>query len=272
MSEAKPRPTVQLTLDASAVAAPVHIAAVSCREIVDFYFDAMANVDLSKKPPAIESTFFRFDIRGPELTAESRRALYESWILAKAFQDLMRGLRASLEHAHLFIEIVAHPVHRVKSASTLDDFIAPFRARASALRFPALLEEVNSKLQKPLDFAAAYRSMQRARNCFEHRGGVVGKSDVGKRESMELTFPRMKAYYERRDEEIELEAGAIVNAEDGEVDVPIMMRLDIRRRRFNLGERLILTAADFDEIAFACFHFGSQLAASLPSLGNVSPQ
>jgi hypothetical protein len=33
---------------------------------------------------------------------------------------------------------------------------------------------------------------------------------------MELSFPRMKAFYERHGEEVELEAGAIVNADDGE--------------------------------------------------------
>jgi hypothetical protein len=54
-----------------------------------------------------------------------------------------------------------------------------------------------------------------------------------------------------------------------EADVAIMMRLDIRRRCFNVGERLVLTVSDFNE-AFACFHFGSQLATRLPALGNAS--
>ena len=86
-------PIVQLTLNANAVAAPVHAAAVTCREIVDFSFDAMSKIDLSKKPPGIKGAFFRFDIRGPDMSAAERKALYESWILAKAFQDLMRGAR-----------------------------------------------------------------------------------------------------------------------------------------------------------------------------------
>ena len=186
--EAKTRPVVQLNLDVNAVAAPAHIAAWTCREIVDFYFDAMTKADLSKKPPGVENVFFRFDVRSPDLTAESRRVLYESWILAKAFQDLMRGVRASLEQAYLFTELISCPRREVKSDSTLDELIAPFLERANNLKFPALLAEVNSRLQKPLDFAAAYQSMQRARNCLEHRGGIVGKSDVGKSDGMELSF------------------------------------------------------------------------------------
>jgi hypothetical protein len=271
MTEAEARPTVHLTLDANAVAAPLHAAAVTCREVVDFYFDAMTKADLSKKPPGIENVFFRFDIKGADLTAETRRALYENWILAKAFQDLMRGARASLEQAYLFTEMILNPRRQVKSDSTLDDLVAPILKAAADLKFPALLAEVNSRLEKPLDFAAAYRSMQRARNCLEHRGGIVGKADVGKGDAMELSFPRMKAFYERRGEEVEIEAGAAVNAEDGQPEVMIMMRFDVRLRRFNFGERLALTVSDFDEIAFACYYFGTQLATRLPKLPPSSP-
>jgi hypothetical protein len=269
MTEADARPVVHLTLDANAVAAPVHAAAVTCREVVDFFFDAMAKADLSKQPPGIENLFFRFDVKGPNLTAENRRALYESWILAKAFQDLMRGVRGSLEQAFLFTELVARPRRQVRSDSTLNDITAPLLKTASDLKFPELLNHVNSQLQTPLDFAAAYKSMQRARNCFEHRGGIVGKSDVGKGNTMELSFPRMKAFYERRGEEVELEAGALVDAEDGQPDVMLMMRLDLRRRRFDLGSRISFTASDFDEIAFACYYFGSQLATRLPKLDDA---
>jgi hypothetical protein len=260
------RPTVHLTLDANAVAAPVHAAAAACREVVDFCFDAMAKADLSKKPPGVENVFFRFDVRGPELTAEGRRYLYESWILAKAFQDLMRGVRASLEQAYLFVELVTSPRREVRSDSTLDDLTAPILETASGMKFPQLLNQVNSRLQKPLEFEAAYRSMQRARNCFEHRGGVVGKSDVGKRDFMELSFPRMKPFYERRGKEIELEPGLRVDAEDGQSEVTLMMRYDIRIRRFKVGERLAFAVSDFDEIAFACYYFGTRLALGLPNL------
>jgi hypothetical protein len=259
-------PVVQLNLDANAVAAPAHTAAWTCREIVDFYFDAMAKADLSKKPPGLENVFFRFDVRGPDLTAEQRRGLYESWILARAFQDLMRGVRGSLDQAYLFTEIISRPVHRVKSDSTLDDLAAPFLEAAAKKHFPDLLAVVNSRLEKPLDFAVAYQSLQNARNCLEHRGGVVGRIDVGKNDSLELSFPRIKIFYERHGEEVELEAGVPVNAGDGQAEVQLLRRFDVRQRRFVLGERLALTASDFDEIAFACYYFGSQLATRLPKL------
>jgi hypothetical protein len=264
---AEEAPRIQINLDANAVAAPAHAAASTCREIVDFCFGAMAKADLSKRPMGVEN-FFRFDAKGPDLTVDERRAMYESWILAKAFQDLMRGVRASLEQAFLFIELVSSPGHKVKSASTLGDFVAPFVQRGARKKFPNLLSDVNSRLQKPLEFAAAYQSLQNARNCLEHRGGVVGTSDIGADGMMELSFPRMKLFYERHGEEVELEAGSAVDAGDGKPDVMILMRLDVRRRHFRLGERLVLSIDDFNEIAFACFQFGSQLAMTLPKLND----
>jgi hypothetical protein len=221
-------PIVQLTLNANAVAAPVHAAAVTCREIVDFSFDAMSKIDLSKKPPGIKGAFFRFDIRGPDMSAAERKALYESWILAKAFQDLMRCARASLEQAFLFIELISRPVHRVRSASTIDDLTAPLLKKAANTNFPNLLEVVNSKLRTPLEFAGAYLSMQAARNCLEHRGGVVGQSDINQDGILELRFPRIKVVYERHGEEIEIEGPARVDSEDGETEVALLTRLDIR--------------------------------------------
>jgi hypothetical protein len=167
---------IELTINRDAVAAPVHHAAVVCREIVDFCFNSISSADLSKRPPAAAG-FFRFDLKGPDLDADSRGSLYESWILAKAFQDLKRGVRASLEEAYFVIELTSRPI-RVSSTSTLADLFVPFRERAGKKKFPDLLKRVNAGLTQPVDFADAFQSMQDARNCLEHRNGVVSRIDT----------------------------------------------------------------------------------------------
>src|SRR5258706_2994483 len=172
-------PRIELQLHPDGVAAPAHIAAQTCREIVDFYFAALATADLSKNPPAPEGTFFRFGFSGPELSTTDRRSLHENWLLAKVFQDLMRGVRASLEEAFFFTELIAAGTITAQSSSTLDEILAPFRKKAADLRFPPLLAEVNKRLERPLEFTDAYQSMQAARNCLEHRAGIVAKSDAG---------------------------------------------------------------------------------------------
>jgi hypothetical protein len=179
---------IEVQLHPDGVAAPAQIAAQTCREIVDFYFAALATADLSKKPPAPEGTFFRFDFSGPELSATDRRSLHENWILAKVFQELMRGVRASLEEAFFFTELISAGTLTAQSSSTLDEILAPFRKKAADLKFPPLLAEVNTRLERPLEFTDAYQSMQAARNCLEHRAGIVSKSDAGPGGSWSCVF------------------------------------------------------------------------------------
>jgi hypothetical protein len=90
-------------------------------------------------------------------------------------------------------------------------------------------------------------------------------------QTMKLTFPRVKLFYLRNGEEVEVVEGEPVDAHDGKCEVEILMRLEVRERTIGLGERIVLTARDFDEIAFGCFFFGSQLALRLPQLTHVQP-
>lgn len=225
------------------------------------------NFAVPMRPPA-SGDFFRFDPKGPDLDAESRRGLYESWLLAKAFQDLMRGVRASLEEAYFVIELLSQPL-RVSSTSTLADFFAHCKEKAGKKRFPDLLQRVNSRLTEPLAFSDAFQSLQDARNCLEHRNGIVGKVDAPDGRSMRLAFPRVKLFYLRNGNEIEVVEGERVDAQDGKSEHEILMRLETRERTIALGERIVLSSRDFNEIAFGCFFFGSQLAQRLPNPTNV---
>jgi hypothetical protein len=258
---------IELTINRDAVAAPVNHAAVVCREIVDFCFNSISSADLSKRPPAAGG-FFRFDPKGPDLNAHDRRNLYENWILAKAFQDLMRGVRGSLEEAYFITQLISQPI-RVSPTSTLDELFAPFRERVGKKRFPDLLKRVNASLTEPVDFSDAFESMQAARNCLEHRNGVVSRIDTIDGQTMKLTFPRAKLFYFRNGEEVEVVEGEPVDAHDGKSEVEILMRLEVRERTIGLGQRIVLTARDFDELALGCFLFGSQLAARLPQAVHV---
>jgi hypothetical protein len=107
--------------------------------------------------------------------------------------------------------------------------------------------------------------MQAARNCLEHRAGIVSKADAGPGGVMELRFPRLKFFVVREGSELDVHEGMEVAA-----GTEIFTRLEVRIRKFNVGERLTITAADFDEIAFASFHFASQLAQLLPKIQPVA--
>ena len=251
-------PRLNITLPRERISGIINTAVIACNEIVNFHFDALSSADLSQP---IEADA-RFRVRGPQMTADDRRSLHESWILAKAFQDMLRAVRHSLEEAYLFVMLLTK-THRIKSESTLGEFIEPFKRKASALSFPKLFEAVNEKLDPRIEFSAAYVSMQTARNCLEHRAGIVTKIETHGKKDFEINVPRVKAFYLRNGEEIELEPGHTIYPGDDRDEVQTFMKIEIRKRSFAIGERITLTAAEFNEISFACYFLGQQLSSRL---------
>lgn len=243
-------PKINLTLNIDSIIGHTQQAAITAIEVVDFVLDAIAKADLTKKTDHVESSF-KFST--PEIPADARRETYESWILARGMQDLMRGLRKSLEQAHVFLNLLDN--NKVKSSSTLDQYLAPFKLKATTLNFVDLLKDINSRLPDTLQFLDAYLSVQQARNCFEHRNGIVGNIDAPAGGVMILKFPRLKLFVEKDGSEVEVGPGLFVEAE-----TLIHTKIELRERRFALGRRIELSITDFNEIAFACYFFATDLA------------
>ena len=82
---------------------PAQLAAMISTDVVAASLTAFAEGNLVK--PDMPNQFIQFQIRGPEMTSDQRRAMYENWILANGFQDLARGIRESLEEAALYLAL-----------------------------------------------------------------------------------------------------------------------------------------------------------------------
>jgi hypothetical protein len=149
------------------------------------------------------------------------------------------------------------------SQAEIDKLSERLKKKAQHMGFEDVLMRVDKRLTQRLQFPASYLSLQQARNCLEHRGGIVGLEDCKNTGTLKLSFPRLKIYYLRSNEEVELVAGEIVQSKDGN-DVKVLMRLDTRQRELPLGERIALSSAEFNEIAFAAHHMGEHVANRLP--------
>jgi hypothetical protein len=191
--------------------------------------------------------------------------MYENWLFSKGFQDLARGVRASLEEAALYLRFISNPPKQLSTSSTLEDLLDAMRKPATRLPFPQLLADVNSQLTSPLEFEREFLSIQKVRNCLEHRDGVVRKQDLDDlKNELTLRFPRMKLFYMRGEEEIELAQDERVDDRSGQASVQILRRLVTRSKMYHLGDRVTFTGTEFSEIAMACAFFGQQLSASVP--------
>lgn len=263
-------PRLEVTLDPNGVAAPAQRAVIIASQVVGICLRGLANDDLS--PPEMQGGFIGYKFDGLEMGDDERRATYQNWLLSKGFQDLARGVRETLEEAVLYLTMMKRNPGMTTLAEVEAD-MAAIRANAAKPPFPKLLEEVNAGLTEPMAFDAEFLSLQKARNCLEHRGGRVGSRDVdAETGTMTLSFPRLRTFYHRGDEEIELAPGEVIDThkpdnpfEKGE-GVQIYMNRVTRSREYALGEPVVIAASDFYEIAMACQLFASDVAAKLPIL------
>jgi hypothetical protein len=255
------RPTIVITLNPNAVAVPVQQAARTASQVIAECLTSLADRELDE--PTMPGQFIQYQFGGPSLTSDQRRTIYQNWLLAKGFQDLVRGVRETLEEACSYLHMIKQrgPVQLHKLAADREKA----RMAAAKLGFPQLMAKVTAGLVEPIAFGDGILSMQKVRNCLEHRGGIVGPEDLDKGKSaVALYIPRREIFYMRKGEEIEVVPDEPVNAEDGEPEVQLLIRFVVRTHQYPLGERISFSAAQFGEIAAACDHFGVDLANKLP--------
>ena len=259
---AKEVPRLELRFDRNMVSAPVQLAAIASTDVIAASLTAFADGELGK--PSMPNQFPQLQILGPALTGEQRRVMYENWLLAAGFHSLVRGVRESLEVAAVCSKLLTGHI-RAPSSATLPEVLDSLRKPISRLSFTDLISSVNAMLVSPLHFEREFLSMQKVRNCLEHRSGIVRQEDLDEDgAALTLSFPRWKFFYMRGADEIEVKKDEPVNSGDGELEVDILGRLMPRSRTYQLGERINFTTSEFSEIAMACSYFGNDLASKLP--------
>lgn len=264
---------ITLTLNPAGVAEPLKRAVVIATETIGTCLRGLSKDDLS--PPELRAGFVGYRFEGLHLEGAERRTLFHNWLFSKGFQDLTRALREMLEEAVLYLTLIKREAGLTTIAQIKAE-IAAARAAAQRPPFPQLLEQVNADLVEPITFEAEYLSLQKVRNCLEHRGGLVAAKDVSSDTGiLALSFPRLKLFYMRDGEEVELAADEAIdthqpgNLLEEAAGVPIMLKRVTRVREYALGDPVVITLDDFAEIAMACQLFADDLASKLPTLPSV---
>lgn len=80
---------------------------------------------------------------------------------------------------------------------------------------------------------------------------------------MALQFPEIMLFVERDGERIEISRGFVSQGE------MLLIKTELRKREYEIGQQLITTTSDFENIAFACWCFGRDLAQNLPKTASA---
>jgi hypothetical protein len=142
--------------------------------------------DFAKHHLAIE---FSYHLREKVRTFEEIRSDVNVLIERSLFQDLFRILVSTLEKANELYEIAITK----KVGNSIFDFRAEIERKKLSFHkapFPKKIERFCVKENfKP--FLRTLNAVNKARNCFEHRNGILGKEDCnnGQKLILEFRFP-----------------------------------------------------------------------------------
>jgi hypothetical protein len=255
----EPARHIVVTLNSAGVLATVQRAIRETVDVVTFCLNAVEQGNLSAWP---ETETMRFVLRfADEVSAEQRKAAYMHWLLSKGFQDLARGVRQMLEEAFFYNGMVAR-AGELHTWAELQAAEQELRKEANEMWFSDLFAAVNKRLTTPLHYEREFLSLQKVRNCLEHRDSIVQERDLGPDSRvLRLRLPRLKLYYEDAGQEIELGIGAVV-----EKDVEVLTKVVITEHEFKLGERVTFQADEFHDIGFGCWAITDDLVRRLPQL------
>jgi hypothetical protein len=257
MADAPAARRIEVKLDPNAVVEPIRsISSMTANVVARFLHLSRTNEDVSiNYSPG--KTRIVFNITGIE--SKDIIATGENWIISQGFKELLRGLRDTFEEAFLYLTFI--DLHdSVIEFSELGRFVDKIKRDANKKNFPDLLQFVDERLSKPLDLRDQIESLQKVRNCIEHRRGIVGIADVNKGgDTMALKFMSLGLFTIEDEDEIEIEVGYQTKK-----DQVIKIKPVIVERNFKIGERIIIETDDFFKIAYACHLLGEDLGAKLP--------
>ena len=249
-----------VTLNATAILSPLLRVLKECTNSVLFGLQAAEIVKDIPPELVIDEGFLRMQFDSDEEGMDVKKQSFKKWLVARGFEDLVKGIEYSLREAYLYVSLFS----RASELRTGEDFNEAFRdirKRALKMHIPSMIEKIEPHLDHPLNFKDQILSINKGRNCLVHRGGLVTEKDTNdpSNSALRLYWAKLKLFYEKEGEEIELQGQTIV--EGGST---IMMRREYSEIGFNVGDSISLNYRQFNEFIVTCHLFGSDLVDALP--------
>lgn len=256
----RPSRRIDIQLNPSGVIAPAMIAVKTAAGVVSRVLSTIEEGPLSETV-VVEMEGLSFHLADNRDQGERRR-LQKNWLLAKGFHELARGIRLSLEEAYLYNAAIQMRGQSVRDQQHVEELLNAARTAANRLNFPDLLAQVNDGLRAELTWYPQFLSFQRARNCLEHRDGLVSREkDIEQgMENLVLSVPALRLFLRMGEREVELVPGVVADEE-----ATVLLKSGTKELSFPAGSRISFSAQDFSQMAFGTWQMISELAEKLPT-------
>lgn len=214
----------------------------------------------------IPDTFMQIGSPEEERDIESVITEYRSWVLSNGLRDCVDSLSIAFEWARRFCflwsmpgDIVSHPDGRyqMRGISTGEEWNHQISEGKKFEWFP--LKKKMEYLEEHYDISVPIvwshiLSINNARNCLTHRGGVVGAPDLKDpaSQSFEMKWIRLKLDVTTSGSSLEMNKSMRVNAGD----IVAVSSVETKKA-YSIGDRLTFSPAEVVEI-MTTFGFFSQ--------------
>lgn len=255
--------TLRLNLDG-----PVGVLQRALRrsmDLVAFGLAAADSMSIEDERPPLPDAFPEISFGEPMPVAELRDE-FKAWTLAGGLRECIEGVELFLQEVHLLC--LAHrlfqpsarvvqgsEIHRLLEQLDLDKVtfstlnVAKKLKELTAAR-PGLIEKERRK---------AIFTLNSLRNCLVHRRGIVQAGDCGKDGTLRVRWRKVEALIQADDgtEQPVPGPGTVVEKEGH-----FALRFRFEERVFQMGERVSVTAQEFQSIAWTVFEFALDTRAN----------
>jgi len=251
--------TVQIQLNGGNVINPLLKQLAQCQSNVLF---GLRSVDIIKEDlPSFkgESSVFAFNIGSVPANIEEQKEEFKKWLIKKGFEDLIKGIKAALIEALLYIKIY----NKKDDIKNYGDFLVEleaFKKQSKHDSLPALFKAVNTSLTRELKYKEHVTSINDARNCLVHANGIVTDKYINENNLFVLKGIRLKLFTEVNNEEAEVKPGIVIEAGNS-----IKLGAEEFFIQYKLGDEIELNYTQFNNIIMSCYYFGIDLKDSLPN-------
>jgi hypothetical protein len=234
-----------------------------CVDLVSF--GLISAEKLPEQELVLPGSRFQLQDYGPRDFNTARTSFCE-WVLAAGFQDLIAAVNGLLEQVRLICAIWSLGPATLISGTDWRSAVVGESTRFHRLGLPHklafLVREHGFNIDDKL--ARVVLSINAARNCFIHRGGIVSEGDVNQSDCLAVRWIRIGLFTTGPDGGRELVPPACTAEGEG-----ILARTCDGSKLFSVGERIGFSAQEFAEICWSCAEFSAHVASELESYGRL---
>lgn len=212
---------------------------------------------------SLPQAFFQFTpAPNQKRTVETAKEEYKSWALCSGLRDCVEAISAFLEEVRTVCAVYSlKTMEEVRRADWNARMVNEPR-KFHRFGLPNKLGHLAETYSLDTDLSEELLSINRARNCLVHRGGVVSERDTNDGDSLVIKWRRLEIIVRGDAGERVAEPHALFEA--GEEMFP---REGTASRTFHKGDSITFTPQEFSELGYTFFVFGQRLVKKIEDYG-----